>query len=80
MGGVADLFSSVDDVLGQREAVNAWPAGNRVVARGGVSHLHGAKLQEGFTQSHPAEQQVPERDKIHKKHTGGETKVTQVLM
>lgn len=27
-----------------------------------MSHLHGAELQEGFTQSHPAEQQVPARN------------------
>lgn len=62
----ADLLSSVDDVLGQSEAVNARPAGNGVVTRWGVSHLHGAELQERLPQSHPAEQQVPARDKKHK--------------
>lgn len=57
------LTCSVDDVLGQSEAVNARPAGDGVVTRRRMSHLHGAELQEGFTQSHPAEQQVPARNK-----------------
>lgn len=59
----ADLLSSVDDVLCERQAVDAGPARHRVVARWRVSHLHGTELQEGFAQSHPAEQQVPRRDK-----------------
>lgn len=59
------LLSSVDDILGQSEAVDAGPAGDRVVPRWGVSHLHGIELQEGLSQSHPAEQQVPGRDAQH---------------
>lgn len=59
------LLSSVDDILGQSEAVDAGPAGDRVVTRRGVSHLHGVELQEGLSQSHPAEQQVPAGDTEH---------------
>lgn len=43
------LLSSVDDILGQSEAVDAGPAGDRVVPRWGVSHLHGIELQEGLS-------------------------------
>lgn len=61
----ADLLS-VDDILGQSQAVDARPAGDGVMTRWRVSHLHGAELQERLSQSHPAEQQVPGRDKTHK--------------
>ncbi len=71
---LADLLSSVDDVLGQSEAVDARPAGDRVVTRWRVSHLHGTELQKGFTQSHPAEQQVSERNKHMNIQTEAETK------
>lgn len=53
------LLSSVDDILGQSEAIDTGPPGDRVVTRWGVSHLHGIELQEGLSQSHSAEQQVP---------------------
>lgn len=53
------LLSSVDDIFGQSEAVDAGPSGDRVVTRRGVSHLHGIELQEGLSQSHSTEQQVP---------------------
>ena len=38
------LLSSVDDVLGVGQAVNARPADHRVVSWGGVGHLHGTEL------------------------------------
>ena len=52
------LLSAVDDVLGVGQAVDAGPANHRVVSGGGVGHLHGAELEEGLPQGHPAEQHL----------------------
>lgn len=38
------LLSSVDDVLGVGQAVDARPPDHRVVSWGGVGHLHGTEL------------------------------------
>lgn len=57
-GGLQYLFSSVDDVLGEGEAINAGSARHRVVAWWRVGHLHGAELKEGFAESYAAEQQL----------------------
>ena len=54
------LLSSVDDVLGVGQAVNARPADHRVVSWGGVGHLHGTELQEGLPQSDSTEQHLSE--------------------
>lgn len=54
------LLSSVDDVLGVGEPVDAGPPDHRVVSRGGVGHLHGAELQERLPQGDSAEQHLPE--------------------
>ena len=53
------LLSAVDDVLSVGQAIDAGPANHRVVTGGGVGHLHGAELEEGLPQGHPAEQHLP---------------------
>lgn len=58
-GGLQYLLSSVDDVLGEGEAVDAGPPRHRVVARWGVGHLHSTELKEGLPEGYAAEQQLP---------------------
>lgn len=61
VGLLAHLLSSVDDILSIGQTIDAGPANDRVVARGGVGHFHGTELQEGLAQCDSAEQHLPAR-------------------
>lgn len=53
------LFSSVDDVLGERKSASAWTADDRVMPRWCMRHLHSTELQERLAKHHTAHQQLP---------------------
>lgn len=55
---VCYLFPPVDDVLGEGETALRRPARHRVVAGGGVRHLHGAQQHEGAAEADAAQQQL----------------------